>query len=206
MSTWIEAGGRAPDFALPADDGTTVALKDLRGRMVVVYFYPKDDTPGCTREACAFRDRKKELTRAGVVVLGVSADDVRSHAKFRDKYGLNFPLLADVDHRTAEAFGAWQEKSLYGRKFWGIQRSTFLIDAEGVVRRVWRKVNVDGHDDEVLAAVREADADATTESAPKKSRTKPTPADGAARAAGKSKSPPTAAPKKKPAAPKKRKP
>jgi len=206
MSTWIEAGGRAPDFALPADDGTTVALKDLRGRMVVVYFYPKDDTPGCTREACAFRDRKKELARAGVVVLGVSADDVRSHAKFRDKYGLNFPLLADVDHRTAEAFGAWQEKSLYGRKFWGIQRSTFLIDAEGIVRRVWRKVSVDGHDDEVLAAVREPNADATTESAPKKSRPKPTPADGAARAAGKPKSPPTAAPKKKPAAPKKRKP
>ena len=206
MSTWIEAGGRAPDFELPADDGTTVALKDLRGRTVVVYFYPKDDTPGCTREACAFRDRKKELTRAGVVVLGISADDVRSHVKFRDKYGLNFPLLADVDHRTAEAFGAWQEKSLYGRKFWGIQRSTFLIDAEGIVRRVWRKVNVDGHDDEVLAAACEPDADPTTDSAPKKSRPKPMPADGAKRGSAKAKSTPSAVPKKKPAASKKRKP
>jgi len=155
MSTWLEEGKAAPDFKLPADDGSTVRLKSLRGEPVVVYFYPRDDTPGCTREACAFRDRKSELAKLGVKVLGVSTDDVKSHGKFRDKYSLNFPLLADTDHRTAEAFGAWQEKNMYGKKSWGVVRSTFLIDAAGKVRRVWRKVNVDGHDAEVIAAVAE---------------------------------------------------
>jgi peroxiredoxin Q/BCP len=153
MSTWLEEGQAAPDFELPADDGSTVRLSNLRGRPVVAYFYPRDDTPGCTREACAFRDRKTELAKLGVKVLGISTDDVKSHGKFRDKYGLNFPLLADTEHRTAEAFGAWQEKNMYGKKSWGVVRSTFLIDANGTVRRVWRKVNVDGHDAEVIEAV-----------------------------------------------------
>jgi peroxiredoxin Q/BCP len=155
MSTWLEEGQAAPDFELAADDGSTVRLKSLRGEPVVVYFYPRDDTPGCTREACAFRDRKAEPANRGLKVLGISTDDVKSHGKFRDKYSLNFPLLADTDHRTAEAFGAWQEKNMYGKKSWGIVRSTFLIDAGGKVRRVWRKVNVDGHDAEVIAAVGE---------------------------------------------------
>jgi peroxiredoxin Q/BCP len=155
MSTWLEAGQAAPEFDLPADDGSRVRLSALRGGPVVVYFYPRDDTPGCTREACAFRDRKTELAKLGVKVLGVSTDDVKSHGKFRDKYQLNFPLLADTEHRTAEAFGAWQEKNMYGKKSWGIVRSTFLIDGTGEVRRVWRKVNVDGHDAEVIAAAKE---------------------------------------------------
>jgi peroxiredoxin Q/BCP len=154
MADWIEPGSRAPDFTLPADDGTKVKLSALRGRPVVLYFYPRDDTPGCTREACAFRDQKKQLTRLGAHVLGVSTDDVASHGKFRDKYDLNFPLLADTDHKVAEKYGAWREKNMYGKKSMGIQRSTFLIDADGKVARVWKKVNVDGHDEDVLEAIR----------------------------------------------------
>src|SRR5262245_20610233 len=112
MSEWIEAGSAAPDFTLAADDGKKVKLKDLRGKPVVLYFYPRDDTPGCTKEACAFRDRKKELTKLGATVLGVSTDDIASHVKFRDKYDLNFPLLADPDHKVADKFGAWREKNM----------------------------------------------------------------------------------------------
>lgn len=153
MSTWLSEGQSVPDITLPADDGSRVSLAALRGRVAVVYFYPRDDTPGCTREACAFRDRRAELTARGVSLLGISTDSVGSHQKFRAKYQLNFPLLADVDHRAAEAFGAWQQKNMYGNVSWGVVRSTFLIDAAGVVRKVWRKVNVDGHDAEVLAAV-----------------------------------------------------
>jgi peroxiredoxin Q/BCP len=155
VSDWIEEGKKAPEFTLPADDGSKVKLKELRGGAVVLYFYPRDDTPGCTREACAFRDRRKEILKAGAKVFGVSTDDVASHVKFRDKYELNFPLLADVDHKVAEKYGAWREKNMYGKKSWGVQRSTFLIDAEGVVRKVWKKVQVDGHDDQVLAALAE---------------------------------------------------
>jgi len=155
MSDWIEAGTKAPDFTLPADDGSKVKLSALKGKPVVLYFYPKDDTPGCTREACAFRDRKTALTKLGAVVLGVSADDVASHVKFRDKFKLNFPLLADVDHKVAEKYGAWREKNMYGKKSLGIQRSTFLIDAAGNVAQVWKKVNVDGHDDQVIEALKE---------------------------------------------------
>ena len=151
-SEWIEEGAKAPDFTLTADDGTKVKLSALRGSPVVLYFYPRDDTPGCTREACAFRDQKKQLAKLGAKVLGVSADDVASHVKFRDKFELNFPLLADVDHKVAEKYGAWREKNMYGKKSMGIQRSTFLIDREGVVRKAWKKVSVDGHDDEVIAA------------------------------------------------------
>ena len=154
MSNWLTVGKQIPNLTLAADDGSQVRLADLRGKAVVIYFYPKDDTPGCTREACAFRDRSAELKKLGVAVFGVSPDNVKSHGKFRDKFSLNFPLLADTDHAAAEAFGAWQEKSMYGKKYMGIQRSTFLFDAEGKLRQVWQKVNVDGHDAEVIEAVK----------------------------------------------------
>jgi peroxiredoxin Q/BCP len=155
MADWIEAGAKAPDFTLPASDGGQLKLSALRGRPVVLYFYPKDDTPGCTREACAFRDQKSALAKLSASVLGISADSVASHEKFRDKFKLNFPLLSDADHKVAEKYGAWREKNMYGKKSMGIQRSTFLIDAEGKVAKVWKKVQVDGHDAEVLAALKE---------------------------------------------------
>jgi len=154
MSEWIEAGQIAPDFALLSDSGEQVRLSQFRGSPVVLYFYPKDDTPGCTREACAFRDLKQDMEELGAVVLGVSPDTVESHEKFREKLKLNFPLLADVDHAVAEMYGAWREKVRFGKKSLGIQRSTFLIDAAGVVRKVWKNVQVDGHDAEVLDALR----------------------------------------------------
>jgi peroxiredoxin Q/BCP len=155
MSDWIEPPHKAPAFSLTADDGSTVRLADLAGSPVVLYFYPKDDTPGCTREACAFRDRKAELKKLGAKVFGISPDSVESHAKFRDEYKLNFPLLADTDHKVAEKYGAWREKNMYGKKTMGIQRSTFLIDAAGKVAKVWKAVKVDGHDEQVLAALRD---------------------------------------------------
>jgi len=154
MSDWIEAGSKAPAFTLKATDGSKVKLADLKGKPVVLYFYPKDDTPGCTREACAFRDRKSELGELGAVVLGVSPDDVSSHEAFSQKFDLNFPLLADTDHSVAEKYGAWREKNMYGKKSMGIKRSTFLIDADGVVAKVWKAVNVDGHDDQVIEALK----------------------------------------------------
>jgi peroxiredoxin Q/BCP len=153
MGDWIDVGKKAPDFTLPADDGTKIKLSRLRGNPVVLYFYPRDDTPGCTREACAFRDRKKELVKLGATILGVSTDGVDSHQKFRDKHRLNFPLLADTQHKVAEKYGAWREKVRFGKKSMGIQRSTFLIDVEGVVRKVWKSVRVDGHDAQVIAAL-----------------------------------------------------
>ncbi len=155
MSDWVEEGQKAPDFTLTADNGQKIKLKDLRGKPVVLYFYPRDDTPGCTREACAFRDRSAELAKAGAKVFGVSPDDVASHEKFRDKFELNFPLLADEDHKVAEKYGAWREKNMYGKISMGIQRSTFLIDAEGKVFKLWKKVSVDGHDQQVLDALKE---------------------------------------------------
>jgi peroxiredoxin Q/BCP len=154
-SDWPEPGERAPAFSLTADDGSKVRLSDLKGRPVVLYFYPRDDTPGCTREACAFRDRKAELQKHGAVVLGVSADSLESHRSFRDKFELNYPLLVDADHKVAQRYGAWREKNMYGKKTMGIQRSTFLIDSNGKVAKVWKQVKVDGHDDEVLAALAE---------------------------------------------------
>ncbi len=153
MADWIEEGATAPDFTLKSDEGKDVRLSDFRGKPVVLYFYPKDDTPGCTKEACAFRDRSADLKARGAVVLGVSPDDVESHEKFRDKYSLNFPLLADAGHQVADAYGAWREKNMYGKISMGIQRSTFLIDGEGKVRKAWKKVNVDGHDEQVLEAL-----------------------------------------------------
>jgi len=153
MADWIEAGTKAPAFTLKATDGSTVKLSDLKGKPVVLYFYPKDDTPGCTKEACAFRDRKDELTELGAVVLGVSPDTVESHVKFAEKFDLNFPLLADKDHKVAEKYGAWREKNRYGKVSMGIQRSTFVIDADGKVAKVWKAVKVDGHDAKVLEIV-----------------------------------------------------
>jgi|SRR5882724_2919600 peroxiredoxin Q/BCP len=151
----LKPGSNAPEFSLPADDGKTVALKDLRGTPVVLYFYPKDDTPGCTKEACQFRDSWKDVEQAGAVVLGVSPDSVASHEKFKQKYNLPFPLLADVDHQVATAYGAWGEKSRYGRTYQGILRTTFLINREGRVARVFENVKPEGHAAEVLAALRE---------------------------------------------------
>ena len=153
MADWIEPPANAPAFALKATNGATLKLSELKGKPVVIFFYPKDDTPGCTKEACAFRDRLAEIQKLGAVVLGVSADDVASHKKFSEKFSLNFPLLADTDHRMAEQYGAWREKNMYGKISMGIQRSTFLIDANGVVTKVWKKVSVDGHDQQVIDAL-----------------------------------------------------
>ena len=153
MSEWIEEGKQAPDFELQTDRGEALRLSAQRGKPVVLYFYPKDDTPGCTKEACAFRDRRPELAERGALVLGVSPDDVQSHADFRDKYSLDFPLLADPDHTVAETYGAWREKNNYGKKYMGVQRSTFLIDGDGVVRKVWKKVDVSEHDQQVIDAL-----------------------------------------------------
>ena len=160
MSDWIEEGKKAPAFNLATDEGEKVKLSDFVGSPVVLYFYPKDDTPGCTKEACAFRDRKAELKQLGAVVLGVSPDTIESHAKFRDKYDLNFPLLADADHRIAEKYGAWREKNMYGKKSMGVQRSTYLIDPAGKVAKVWKRVRVEGHDTQVLQALKELQQDA----------------------------------------------
>jgi peroxiredoxin Q/BCP len=160
MGDWIEPGKRAPAFILTSDDGTKVRLADLQGRPVVLYFYPKDDTPGCTREACAFRDHLAKFNKLRAAVLGVSADSVETHGEFRDKYGLNFPLLADADHAVAEKYGAWREKNMYGKKSMGIQRSTFLINTAGKVARVWKAVKVDGHYQQVLEALMELDTPA----------------------------------------------
>ncbi len=155
MADWIEPGTKAPAFTLTDDQGQKVKLSELKGSPVVLYFYPRDDTPGCTKEACAFRDRYDELQQAGVTLLGVSGDTAESHIKFRAKYDLPFPLLVDAEHKVSEKYGAWREKNLYGKKSMGIQRSTFLIDVDGKVAKVWKRVRVDGHDDQVLEAVRE---------------------------------------------------
>ncbi len=146
-----QEGDLAPDFTLPSDDGSTVTLSDLRGSRVILYFYPKDDTSGCTAQACEFRDSLPRIEEKGARVLGVSPDPVRSHQKFKSKYDLNFPLLADEEHQVAEAYGVWKEKSMYGRTYWGIERSTFLIDEEGRIARAWRKVKAKGNADLVAA-------------------------------------------------------
>ena len=150
MADWIEEGSKAPDFTLPTHDGTKLKFSSLRGSPVVLYFYPKDDTPGCTREACGFRDAKAKFAKHGAVVLGVSPDSPASHAKFRVKYKLPFTLLADEKHAVAEKYGAWREKNMYGKKSLGIARSTFVIDAAGKVVKVFKAVKPDGHDAQVL--------------------------------------------------------
>ena len=153
MSDWPEEGFKAPLFTLTSDDGSKWKLSDFKGTLVLVYFYPRDDTPGCTREACAFRDRKAELKKRGAELVGISPDAQSEHEKFRDKYKLNCPLLVDKDHKVAEKYGAWREKNLYGKKSMGIVRSTFLIDREGKFAKIWRRVQVDGHDQEALDAI-----------------------------------------------------
>jgi peroxiredoxin Q/BCP len=149
----LKAGDKAPAFSLAADGGGKVSLKDLKGKKVVLYFYPKDDTSGCTTEACEFRDSWSAVKAAGAVVLGVSPDSAASHDKFKSKYKLPFTLLADPDHSVAESFGAWGEKSMYGRKYQGVLRSTFIIDEQGRITTAFPKVKPKGHAAEVLAAL-----------------------------------------------------
>jgi peroxiredoxin Q/BCP len=146
-------GKAAPAFTMSLDDGSTLSLKDLRGKTVVLYFYPKDDTTGCTAQACAFRDLRPDFSKLKAAVIGVSKDSVKSHQKFKAKYSLNFALASD-DSGVCEAYGVWKEKSMYGRKYMGIERTTFIIDTSGVVRAEWRKVSVPGHAAEVKQALR----------------------------------------------------
>ena len=153
MAKELKVGRKAPDFSLMDDSGNKVKLADLKGKKVVLYFYPKDDTPGCTKEACAFRDGIKEIKAQGAVVFGVSADTVESHKKFKDKFDLNFPLLADPDKKVVEDYGTWKEKSMYGKKYMGIERTTFIIGKEGKISHIFPKVKVDEHYDEVLEAL-----------------------------------------------------
>jgi thioredoxin-dependent peroxiredoxin len=157
--TQVKESQSAPDFTLPAigsddvvKDGQ-VQLSALRGHTTVLYFYPKDDTPGCTAEACSFRDANHEMQKRGVVVLGVSADDLSSHQKFAEKYGLPFPLLADTDTTVSQLYGVWKEKNMYGKKYLGVNRETFLIDKDGIVRKAWRKVSAAEHAQEVLETI-----------------------------------------------------
>lgn len=151
----IKVGNKAPDFTLETDGGGKVKLSDLKGKKVVLYFYPKDDTPGCTKEAQDFTAASPEFAAAGIAVVGVSKDGVASHEQFKAKYGLPFALASDESGSTVEAYGSWVEKSMYGKSYMGIDRSTFLIDGAGTVRRVWRKVKVPGHVEEVLAAAKD---------------------------------------------------
>lgn len=148
--TKLAAGDRAPAFALPDQDGTKVSLRDFAGSPVVVYFYPRDDTPGCTKEACQFNDNLRAFSKAGASVVGISADKAEAHLKFRAKYGLTFPLLTDADRSVMEAYGAYGEKTMYGKKTVGVIRSTFLVDAKGKIARAWYSVRADGHAAKVL--------------------------------------------------------
>jgi thioredoxin-dependent peroxiredoxin len=148
-------GAKAPDFRLQAADRQEYSLKDYAGQMVVLYFYPKDSTPGCTQEACDFRDYNGRIEAEGAVILGISPDSLKSHGKFADKHSLPFPLLSDPEHEVCERYGVWQLKKMAGREYMGVVRSTFLIDGEGRIVREWRKVKVNGHVDEVLQAIQE---------------------------------------------------
>ena len=151
----LTQGQSAPDFTLPAIGGKSVSLSDFKGnKSVVLYFYPKDDTPGCTKEACFFRDLQSEFQDAGAVILGISVDSLASHEKFAEKHNLLFPLLADEDKTVVRDYGVWLEKSMYGKSFLGTERATFVIDKQGIIRKVWPKVKVEGHVDEVLDFVK----------------------------------------------------
>lgn len=154
MGKPLSAGIPAPDFTLPRDGGSQVSLKDFSGRKVVLYFYPKADTPGCTKEAISFNALRKAFEEADTVILGISADPVKAQDKFRDKYSLAFPLVSDETHRMLEAYGVWDEKSMYGKTFMGVERVTYLIDGQGKIAKVWPKVKVDGHAEEVLESAR----------------------------------------------------
>jgi peroxiredoxin Q/BCP len=153
MAVTLEAGDRAPAFSLKDQDGKVHDLKDYAGKTVVLYFYPKDDTPGCTKEACSFRDNHEAINEAGAVVLGVSADDAASHQAFREKFGLPFPLLVDEGAKVASSYGAWGEKVLYGKTVIGMIRSTFIIGSDGVLTKVWKQVQAEGHAEHVLKAL-----------------------------------------------------
>ena len=150
----LQIGDPAPEFTLPDQDGNPVSLSQLKGKRVVIYFYPKDDTSGCTREAIDFNALKKDFAKAGTEIIGVSPDTVKSHDKFKAKHGLDIALIADEDKTMLEAYGVWTEKSMYGRKYMGVERTTFLIDGAGKIARVWNKVKVPGHAEEVLEAVK----------------------------------------------------
>lgn len=154
MAKELKVGDKAPELSLPDQHGTQVTLKDNKGKQVVLYFYPKDDTPGCTKEACDFRDLEAQILRAGAVILGVSLDGKESHQKFIKKFGLPFSLLSDEDASVSKAYGVYKEKNMYGKTYWGIERSTFVIDGSGKLKAIFRKVKVDGHVDEVLTALR----------------------------------------------------
>ena len=145
-----KVGERAPNFQLPSTEGKDFTLKDYAGKNVILYFYPKDDTPGCTKEACGFRDRIGDIEKAGAAVVGVSTDDLKSHEKFRQKYSLNFPLLSDQTADVSRMFGAWKEKNLYGRRAWGVARKTILIGPDGLIRRIYNKVSPEEHADEII--------------------------------------------------------
>jgi thioredoxin-dependent peroxiredoxin len=149
----IEVGQKAPDFSLADQAGRPVTLSGFSGSPIVLYFYPKDDTPGCTKEACAFRDAFAEYRDRGAVILGVSPGDLSSHARFANKFNLPFTLIADPDHTLCETYGVWKEKNMYGRKSMGVERTTFVIDARGIVRKIFPRVRVDGHSDAVIAAL-----------------------------------------------------
>lgn len=150
----LSVGDKAPEFTLPADDGPDVSLKDLRGQHVVLYFYPADDTPGCTKESCDFRDAFPRFTKSKAVILGISKDSVKSHVKFKKKFDLPFPLLADVDHAVAEQYGVWQKKKFMGREFMGVVRTTFIIDPNGVISHIFTVKKVEGHVEEVEEALK----------------------------------------------------
>ncbi len=152
-ATYPRVGDRAPDFDLPSTEGRNLSLDDFLGKQsIVLYFYPRDDTPGCTAEACSFRELRAEFNARGAEILGVSTDSLRSHARFRQKFGFDFPLLADTDHAVAERYGVWQRKKFMGREYMGIARTTFVIGKDGVIRAVFPNVKVEGHAAEVLAA------------------------------------------------------
>ncbi len=151
----LKEGEIAPDFSLPDGNGQTVSLKELRGQPVVLYFYPKDDTPGCTTQACDFRDNMGRISQTGAATFGLSPDSVASHKKFSDKFSLSFPLLSDQDAVVSSAYGVWKEKNMYGRKYMGIERSTFLVDEAGKIAKIWRKVKPAGHVEEVLKFIEE---------------------------------------------------
>lgn len=151
----LEDGASAPDFVLPDQDGNEVSLADLKGETIILYFYPRADTPGCTTQACGVRDRRADYKAAGARVIGISPDRVEAVKKFAGKFDLDFTLLADADHAVAEAYGAWVEKSMYGKKYWGVQRATFIIDSDGKIAKVFPKVSPKTHDDVVLRALAE---------------------------------------------------
>jgi len=152
----LKIGDKAPAFSMATDGGGKVALADLKGKTVILYFYPKDDTPGCTKEACGFRDNLPHFTKSDAVVIGVSRDSPASHDKFKKKFAIPFALASDEDGKVSDAYGTWVEKSMYGRKYMGMERATFLIDGRGVIRGIWRKVKVPGHVEEVLQAAKAA--------------------------------------------------